>query len=94
MDATAFLKTFQLTEHLNVVFQRFELPIVHFLRGLALGDLAAEVTQINREVRSKLLHLIDELLEVRFVARSPATHQVRISVQAEPDWCSFRGRTK
>jgi hypothetical protein len=85
-------RTFQLAEDPDVVLQCFELPIVHFPRGLALGDLATEVTQIDSEVRLELLHLVDELLEVGFVAGSPASQQMRIGVQAEPERRSICGR--
>ena len=80
-------RTFQLTEYADVMFQRFELSVVHLFCGLAFGYLAAKVTQIDRKIWFEMLHLVDELFEVRFVASCAAAQQMGIGIQSEAQRC-------
>ena len=66
-----------------MVLQGLQLTIMHLLSCLAFGDLAAKVAQVESTMRLELLHLLDELLEIRLIASCPAAQQMRIGVQTD-----------
>ena len=73
-------RTRELRKHTDVMAQRCKLSIMHAPGRLPLGDLAAKVAQVDREIRFATLHLVNELLKIRFVANRPSSQQVRIGI--------------
>jgi hypothetical protein len=76
-------RTRELRKHTDVMAQRRELSVMHGPSRLPLGNLAAKVAQVDREIRFETLHLVNKLLKIRFVARRPPPQQVRIGIQTK-----------
>ena len=76
-------RTRELRKHTDVMAQRRELSVMHGPSRLPLGNLAAKVAQVDREIRFATLHLVNKLLKIGFVARRPPPQQVRIGIQTK-----------